>query len=451
LAKIEKYCAIVGLTISIALLPIDRFPYLHRTPKGLALISMALLLFAAISSVYRSSRGKKWLGLRSYKLMVTALTTPVIIYALGTTYALNKNFALQATIDLLGAILRGLLCAVIINENRWLWPYVKRVIYIVTAVITMYAFFQFFLDVFGASTSITDLRGCCTSNSTYVFPRVHSVSIEPLYLAHFFLLPLWLLTYDLVHKKQKSNQKYLYVLFISTATIFILTSARSAFAGMLFSSVFFALSLRSQRESRKKIKLWIKPWLISVLFAFLLIMMSGLVARSINKTALYGADSGGGGSVKLFTTHAVSVADDSALTRYGTWPEAFSLASKEPVLGFGTYNSRIALNRGQYNKGVKVTDLQPFNNDYLGIIVDFGLLSLVGFIPLLLLLVDGFKKLYKSSWLGNLSPFGLSLMAMLVQALFFHSILLSRTWFVIAFFGLSSVDAAYYARKRYNW
>ncbi|MBI3624044.1 O-antigen ligase family protein [Candidatus Saccharibacteria bacterium] len=435
--KIIKTSEWFGLVIGTLLLPIDRFPYLHNIPFHFGVISLILLVFATVVRLIEAVYHQDWGSLKRFCFAGLLLALPVIAYAQSITYAIDRRYTVGATEFLLAATLRAFCFFVLIYYRPSLWKVVKQTVYAVTAAAVTFALFQFLFDVFGASRAITDLQKCCTSNATYIFPRVHSFALEPLYFAHFLLIPLWLMTFDFLKNRPGRYNRYLIGLFCLTGAVFILTGARSAFLGLLVGAVLFVLALYQTKGLKRY---WLrlgKLWASAAILAISLIMLSGGVSHFIHKTPIHGANAGATGSVQLFSSHAVSVVDESAKTRYHRWPKALSFIKEQPLRGVGGYNSRIKLNLAAYKRGVPDIQLQPFNNELIGLLVDLGLIGVIAFAPLVIILLTAIVRLYRSAWDSFAAPMVLVFVGMLVQSNFFHSLLLTRTWFVvgIALFG----------------
>lgn len=412
-------------------MPIDRFPYLHYIPLKLGAISFALLLIAAARRYIKIIYDKRWADFKKVTAISALILLPTLAYAQSIHYAIDRKLAVGATKLLLVVVLKAICFFILLHENHSLWKIIKKTIYIVTALVIAFGFFQFVFDIFGASTKITDLRGCCTSNSTYIFPRVHSVSIEPLYFANFLLIPIWLMIHDFVFDKSARKNKFLITLFAATSSLFILSLARSALLALLVTAILFVFGLGKRELMRSALPYFAKVAGGVVLIAIAFVIASGIASRFIHKHAINGADSGVKGNVAIFGGHAIDVADQSAQTRYNTWPKAITYIKQRPLQGVGAYNSRVKLNLDQYNKGVPDTQLQPFNNDLLGLLVDLGLVGLILFAPLVIALVTAIIRLSKLHWKHPAAPFALAAIAMLIQGNFFHSILLARLWVVI--------------------
>jgi O-antigen ligase len=385
---------------------------------------------------------KRWDDLKRIALPAVLLLLPVAAYAQSIHYAIDKPYAKGATKLLLVVALKALCFFVLLYENRGLWKVVKSTVYGVTAIIVVFGFFQFIFDVLGASPRITDLRPCCTSNSTYIFPRVHSVALEPLYFANFLLLPLWLMVHDFIFNKAARRNKVLLILLAATSSLFILSLARSALLGLLVSALVFMVGLGGSSLKKAAPHVLRGAGLILII-ALGFIILSGVASKHIHKTAINGSTSGVKGNLGIFGSHAVSVADESAQTRYSTWPKAIDYFKENPIKGIGAYNSRVRLNLEQYRKGAPDVNLQPFNNDFLGLLVDLGLIGVLAFGPLVAGVLVSLIKSFKRRWATPSAAYALASLAMLIQTNFFQSILLARLWVVtgIALAGIYSLPA----------
>jgi hypothetical protein len=427
--KWADWAELIGVVVTIVLLPIDRLPYIHYTPFDLGLISLVLLLLATARRLLDVIARKDFARLRRFILLGIALALPFIGYGISSFYAIDRAYALSATKTLLAVVLRAFCFMVLVSENDGLWRTIRKTIYITTAAVVAFGFFQFFLDVFGASPKITDLRNCCTSNSTYVFPRVYSASLEPLYFDHYLMIPLWLLTFDFWRNKRLRKDKRLTYLFLATASLFILTVARSASIALIIAGIIFLAGIHWLRREKEFVISMAKRWVLAICVALVLVLISGIAAIFIPKNARY--NDSGFGSLRLFGGHAVAVNDGSARTRYDLWPKSIGYFEQKPVEGVGAGNSRIKLDMNDYKKGADPNDLQPFNNDLIALIVELGLLSIIFFGPVIVAAIAALVRVYKGGWKGVTAPFALIAIGMLIQGNFFQSLLLTRLWVVI--------------------
>lgn len=172
LRKLFSYLEILAIALNIFLLPIDRFPYVHHIPLRLGLIAFVLLAIAAAGRLAGIIKYRRRTDLKRIALIGLLLLLPVAAYAQSVGYALDKPLAEGATKLLLVVTLKAWFFFILVYSNQSLWRTVKLSVYAITALAVAFGFFQFIFDVFGAPMSVTDLRSCCTSNSTYVFsPR----------------------------------------------------------------------------------------------------------------------------------------------------------------------------------------------------------------------------------------------------------------------------------------
>lgn len=444
-AQILGWVELLGVTLTICLLPVDRFPYLHHFPFRLGAISFVLLLVAATARFGKIITDGRWQDFKRIVFVGLLLALPVLGYAQSIHYAINRGLATSATKLLLIVALKALFFFILVYENPGLWKVIKKTIYVVTALVVGFGFFQFIFDVLGASPKITDLGSCCTSNSTYIFPRVHSTALEPLYLDNYLMLPIWLLTFDFLSSKKNRANKYLIGLFVGSSVLFILTIARSAILALMFAAVIFYFGIKGQKAIKGFLLHMARLWGLAVIVAIVLVAMSGVASTFIPKHPINGSNAGVAGSVELFSSHALAVTDASSQTRYSIWPKSIGFIEKHPLKGVGAYNSRVELNLDKYNKGADPATLQPFNNDLIGLLVDLGLLGVATFGPLVALLIYLIYRLFKKHWSNDAAPMALVLIAMLIQSNFFHSILLARLWVVV---GLLLCSFRYESQKK---
>jgi O-antigen ligase len=250
------------------------------------------------------------------------------------------------------------------------------------------------------------------------------------------------MVHDFIFNKAARRNKVLLILLAATSSLFILSLARSALLGLLVSALVFMVGLGGSSLKKAAPHVLRGAGLILII-ALGFIILSGVASKHIHKTAINGSTSGVKGNLGIFGSHAVSVADESAQTRYSTWPKAIDYFKENPIKGIGAYNSRVRLNLEQYRKGAPDVNLQPFNNDFLGLLVDLGLIGVLAFGPLVAGVLVSLIKSFKRRWATPSAAYALASLAMLIQTNFFQSILLARLWVVtgIALAGIYSLPA----------
>jgi hypothetical protein len=76
-----------------------------------------------------------------------------------------------------------------------------KAILVSSVFVSLFGLYQFIGDVIGLSNEITGLREQYTK-IVFGFPRIHSVSVEPLYFANYLLIPISLLLAFLLSKRK---------------------------------------------------------------------------------------------------------------------------------------------------------------------------------------------------------------------------------------------------------
>ncbi len=393
-----------GVIVIACILPLDQSENLATAFPYLTLIGLLCLLQrGVIESLRRRPK-------RLDYLLALAFALPVASAALSSATALNRNLALTTAAIFAFVAIRGWLLAGYARLADI--KLFEDVTLLMTVLVIAFGYYQFFGDVAGLSTNALGLldRYTLAVNS---FPRVQSTALEPLYLAHYLVLPIGILLHRLI-KRPKGGPFWEKALLVATLALFITTNSRGAIAALLVSIVLLSVvTWRNKRFIFSEIKL------IAMSIALVAAML-GIVSVVHNMKTL-----------STFGGHVVSVNDGSQQTRYEIWPEALPVFAKSPIDGVGPYNSRLALHPEEVSEGTLVEQLQPFNNDYLAYLTEQGLVGLAAIIPLVWLLLTCIRRVIKSKYLHVGSPYAIALVAMAIQAGAFHSLYLMRTWAVV--------------------
>jgi O-antigen ligase/polysaccharide polymerase Wzy-like membrane protein len=138
------------------------------------------------------------------------------------------------------------------------------------------------------------------------------------------------------------------------------------------------------------------------------------------------------GVVGSFTGHAMDVNDDSAQTRYELWPQTVDIFKDHWLTGVGTNNARLLLHDGSSTASpAEANALQPVNNDYLTFLSELGLVGVLLALPLLWLILRALWGVVRTRLDHPSSPYAFALVGMAVEANFFQSFSLLRTWVVV--------------------
>lgn len=395
-----------GVIIVAATLPLDRSENLATKLPYIATFGFLFLLQRPLLQAWRSRFAN------TPYLLTIIFFLPVVSAATSSLVAIDHRLALATAIIFGFVVARGWLLAGFMKAKDV--EIFESVTLLMTWIVVAFGYFQFFGNVFGFSTETIGLldRYTLAVNS---FPRVQSTALEPLYLAHYLVLPLGILLYRMFvdpYRRALSEK----ILFVLTLALFVSTNSRGAILAMIVSLI--ALSIVVWRQ-RRFIMLELR--LIIAAMA-VLAMMLGVVGIAKKQ---------GSNSLTKFAGHAVAVDDGSSRTRYELWGEATPIFIKHPLLGVGDYNSRIALHPTEAIAGTPVEQLQPFNNDYLAYLTEQGIVGMLAALPLLYFLAKIAIEVIRRRYVQPAAPYLIAGVAMAIQANAFHSLYLLRTWAVI--------------------
>jgi hypothetical protein len=352
---------------------------------------------------------------RSDNLILIAFLVPLVAIAISSIASINKtvSFLEIRTLSIL-----SLRCLIIIffSSAEDIKIFIKS-IYYVTAFAIAFAIYQYIGDLAGLSGKLTLLIKNYSSRGDYLFPRIHSLSHEPLYFANYLLISLGLISGELYLNKQKSS-KWLKLLFVLSTGIIILTVARGAIYGLLLGLLTLVIITRD----KKFIKEILIYCFISIIFS-----LAMLGSASLFKNQLILDD---------FGSHAAATTDGSVLNRTSTWKYATKAFKSSPIIGVGGSNSQYYIGENSpienNNNSKNLSKIIVFNNTFLTYAAEYGLLGLLSIMPMLILVFIIFKNTFfekPRSYLVGLVAF---LIAIILQALTFEMFLVMRFWMLLA-------------------
>lgn len=278
---------------------------------------------------------------------------------------------------------------------------------IIGFLVSTFALWQFFVDKTFLS-HFSFLRPEYTS-AVFGFPRVQSTFLEPLYLANFLLIPIFLSIYILITKPLFKN--YLYLIFIATA--FFLTLSRGAFLALAVSLVLFLVIMAIGRTGISKL---IRPFLI-------IILSFGIAVLSILSVG------GRNGLAKYFGHAAIDdiATGESVIDRKDTMRISTKQFYLHPFgIGAGAFGAL-----PQFRSDIASEGYQTVNNLYLEILAEEGFLGLLFFVLFLIYYLinmvrgDTKDKLFLMVSLSLIT-------ALLIQYLFFSTLYIIYIWVVLA-------------------
>ncbi len=346
------------------------------------------------------------------------LFLPLLAGLLSLPSSVAAGFSQASLVLLFTALLKAWLIVTLASRQE-LERFAKFVL-IVAAAVVAFAYFQVIGDLAGLPANLTYLLPHYSSQSTFILPRPQSVSLEPLYFAHYLFLPLGILVYDILRKRRGI---WRFGLLAASLGMIILTASRGALLGLVMIGLIGGYSIIFTRIKRRKLLLALTLLAVSVLVAGV-ITLFGYYQKSPVREVV-GVPRTAGALIR----HLVDFNDRSANTRYELWPRAIELIEQRPVTGVGFFASRVALHPGL--SPAAATTAQPLNNDYLSYLAEVGWLGLVVTLPLIVMLLWRFSQVVASGLRHQATPYVLALVGMAVQACTFQSILLLRTWVVV--------------------
>ena len=390
-------------------MPLDRVKDMATHAPFVSLIALLLLLQRPIFIFIQAIRHKT-LVIPGWK---TGLLFAALILSAFISYntAFSKPVALTASLLLIFVLVRGWVMAAFIKAKE-LELFEKFVVFM-GLIVTLFGFYQYIADVLGVSTTWTLLSSQYTSTSTYVFPRVQSFALEPLYLAHYLLLPIGILLIRFLTKRTNPSKVERASLILMLA-LFILSLSRGAILGLILSIITLVVCARSIR---------LLKYLATTLVVSILIVVGSVwfAGTAHHQKAL-----------SSFGGHAVNLNDASARTRYDLWPPALKLFEQNPVDGVGLNNSRLLLHGAdKATTGSRLDTLQPVNNDYLAYLAEEGLIGILLIVPLLSAILFAVYKTIREKFLHPSAPYVFAAVGMAFEANAFQSLLLLRTWVVV--------------------
>ncbi|GAA1391418.1 hypothetical protein GCM10009661_83840 [Catellatospora chokoriensis] len=406
-------------------MPLDRVQNLATSPPYLSLIALLLLLQRGAVLAWEGYRSKS--RFRPHVGTALAFGLPAIAAGIATATAFNRNVAVAAAVLFCFVLLRGWALARYVRqqdlelfENALLW---------VSAVVVAFGYYQYIGDVLGLPQSWTLLRGSYASMSTYPFPRVQSFALEPLYLAHYLFLPVGVLMVRFLRRKRAPLVEQ--VLLVFTLGLFLLTLSRGAILGIALALVLMLAVARSWRLIGHLLK--VTGFAVVIVFAMLSLVGIAQSMRAPETPNADGSTPSTATAVDAFTSHAVDLNDGSARTRYDLWPTTIDMFTEHPFTGVGPNNSRVLLQGGSDSiTPDEASLLQPVNNDYLAYLSEMGLVGLVLTLPLIFYVLRALWGVVRARLDHPSGPYAFALVGMAFEANAFHSLLLLRTWVVLA-------------------
>ncbi len=410
-----------GWLLIVFFLPFERFPTLNLGGVDLKIntvLGFITLLGWVLALMFNPKR---------YKVQPYAITLPIVLFIsamlISLTQAQNMSRALEVLVFTLFTMAFSILATNMINSKEALKKTVQ-VILLAGLVVSLYGIFQFAGNLAGLSESAVLLKEGYGAKMMG-FPRVMAFSMEPLYLANFLLIPIFLALAFFFNKvdiwPKKDGQKPwwklpLYLGFL--VLILVLTVSRGAYLG--FGAAFLVMAILLFRK----------------VFTFKNVALFLIGVVVIGYAVAFGLSKGDPTATNNFITHALVrdyAKDASVQERLTTYKAALDAYHHRPVfgVGIGNYGPWLA----HFSSAPPDGGWLVVNNEFLEVLAETGLVGLICFGILLVFLI--YRSLlaikyaqdpfFKTVMIGLFAAF----IGVLVQYNFFSTLYIIHIWVLI--------------------
>jgi O-antigen ligase len=400
----------LGLILTAFAMPLEIVPN-----NFLSLLSWLINILLVQRAIYLFvfKKNKLAFNFKKDSLILAAFTLPLLAIFISALFSFYKVVALLELRGLIVLAVRTLII-IFISRKEDIRLFINS-IYIVTVLVIIFAFFQFYADLLGVSVNITRLISNYTSKGTYPFPRVHSFAHEPLYLANYLLIALGLVCGDLVINKEKSKW-WIKALFILTVLLIILTVARGAIIGLIF-GIFVFLVLTWDFKLFKQILIYS---IVSIIISLSVLSSASLIKKDT--------------VINSFGNHAINTKDESVTNRTSTWKYAIKAIIAKPLTGVGGANSQYFIGESNpvdlKNNSTGLYKIIVFNNSFITFLAEYGIIGITSLMPLCYLFIIIGRDLILLR--PKSYAVGLFAFTVIIQAMTFEIILLLRFWMLLA-------------------
>lgn len=405
----------LGWFLIVFFLPFERVPTVNFGGVDLKINTILgfLTLLAWILALMFNSK--------KYKVSPNALAIPLLIFIFTMVLSLTQAVAFSRAIEVLSFILFTIVLSVLavnfVNSKETLN---KTIIVLFSSafLVGIFGLFQFAGDVMGLPQSITLLKTGYTS-SVFGFPRIQAFSMEPLYLANYLLIPIFIGLAFFFNKTGPLKRWPLIGFLVLLLMIFILTVSRGAYLGFLAAIIVLVIFLS------RRVFTW-----RNVVYGVLTIGVVGYGVAFALSRGDYRATNEFIGHVMLADLGKQSESIEGRLAAYARSLQGFH---ESPILGVGI---------GNYGPWSKFYPPVPppggwpiVNNQYLETLAETGIvgLSALGLVILTvfartLVAFKHAKDLFLQSVLVGLSA---AFVGILVQYNFMSTLYIIHVWIAI--------------------
>lgn len=374
----------------------------------------------------------------------------LVIFLLIAGTSLLYNGPNKAGILTLGLYIFEFLLALTVSVNiqKTNLKTIRDIILVSSILLVVFGLWQFFADSYGLSQTYT-LLDSRYIHGVFGYPRIHGLSLEPLFFANYLFIPLclsllsWLL--------EKRVQFFCLTILFSTAIC--LTVSRSAWVGL---SLVFCITI-IMLVIQKNYKMALKT-LGSIIFAIAVAVVLMATSMSIIHNKTTAVTVAPAAQSQFVPTNQ----NTSTMARSVAWKIAAKQFFVNPLIGIGPSNiQKVIQTKLTAEQSVSAGNFKS-NNVYLEILSENGFLgglSLLGFVigVAYLVLRSSKKNLAKDQtiWLYGVC---LMVIAFAMQWSVVSNLAVTHTWIMIGILvgitgasKISLVEDIYKKLRRFVW
>jgi hypothetical protein len=415
---------LVLLALLIFFLPFERIPSLELwgiTIRISMIVGIVVILRAAYLVLSRKIRFK----LNPLYIVIGVFLAWVLLIV---PESINIKRALE--VFLFDGFVIFLAIAVSLLMKKEYIKYLLSILFFVTLLSCIFAYYQFFGDIIGLPYYYTGLAERYTSG-VFGFPRVQAFSLEPLYFGSFLLIGTMSALALLTLKNQEVLKKRtnIIILFVFTNIIFI-TTARSAIYALVLGIIsLFAIALIRKKAHLKDFILPLLVIIASFGFALLMINYGSKLPIDVSKT--FGKKGVSAYARQLTNIGLEGEGDERVQAR----KEALKLLSQDRttlIIGIGP---------GQFGPTITKNQIQDYgwpivNNLPLEILLESGIPGIILITTfLIILIVNSFYNIKPQNKIRLNEVFSIGLMSYLItqfiQYQAFSTLYVIHLWVVV--------------------
>ncbi len=348
--------------------------------------------------VYQRLKAREWYAVS--RNVLWALLAYVLICGCSLFNAINYDVGIEQFIILLCEILLAIAISQVAHEEKHIKIFLK--IYIITAL-------------------FNSVYGICQYWGYDFVPRIHNYMAVGVFgnKSHLgsFLVPVLPIILFLLWNVKNFKLRTMYIIFfIVIAWCVVLTNARAAWVGAIFSIGTSFAWIAYHRKNFYRLKSY---WLYFMGLIFLLLMVVSMGYFYEKNKVLPGHENHWKNAKSILDIQN----DKSILFRLGLWRASFNMLYDQPLLGvgYGNYSIVYPIYRDVLEKQYLKDDATPENahNDFITIAAETGFLGILSFVFLIIISILEFCRKRKDDLdFDVISYIAISFLTILVISIF---------------------------------